>query len=252
MHSLMVTPWPMDCLLGGHWWRKPIDLTMCLIVFHFFWFPTFRSLLPSANEQLWPRIPDVSSHQEQHWWPDNQHPGEEQHHQQRPSPCSTGQGSRRWLARTSGLWQRKWDVRGVKTVDQGSSSYHGGPYCLYSSYVRWRKHQCNGKFCYLWSVVHCYYRFLNRQHQFADHQESRQWPCPALSTSLWAALLDWDAKRSTCPMSRWDPFSFPVNAFITISKHQSIHRSTHNLANRFNLFYTKKSKLTWGICRPQW
>ena len=43
--------------------------------------------------------------------------------------------------------------------------------------------------CYLWSVVHCYYRFLNRQHQFADRQESRQWPCPALSTSLWAALL---------------------------------------------------------------
>ena len=116
---------------------------MCLVVFHFFWFPTFRSLLPSANEQLWPRIPDVSSHQEQHWWPDNQDPGEEQHHQQRPSPGSTGQGSRRWLARTSGLWQRKWDVRGVKTVDQGSSSYHGGPYCLYSCYVRWRKHQFN-------------------------------------------------------------------------------------------------------------
>lgn len=100
----------------------------------------FRPFFPGASQHLWSWIPNVSTFQEQprptspNSKPCSPRPRDGQQQQQRPSNSAT-KGAWRRLAEPYGRRGRKQDVRGLKHVDQGPTSYHGGPYCHHSCYV---------------------------------------------------------------------------------------------------------------------
>ena len=104
-------------------------------------FHLFRSFFPGASKHLWSWIPNVSAFQEQPRPTSCTNPkgcspesrDSQQQQQQRPPSGSTGKGAWGRLAEPYGRRER--NVRGLKHLDQGPTSDHGGPYCHHSCHV---------------------------------------------------------------------------------------------------------------------
>ena len=104
-------------------------------------FHVFRPFFSGASQHLWSWIPNASPFQE-HPRPSSPNSkgcsprprdGREQQHRL-PSSSAAKRAWRR-LAEPYGRRGRKPNVRGLQHVDQGPTSYHGGPYCHHSCNV---------------------------------------------------------------------------------------------------------------------